>query len=786
MKQFTFQSPIISLFFILIFPCSQLPTIGHAESVDAQEWEITADKLTRYEDPPSVIAEGNVVLEKKESVTRKKKEKDKSDWSDLLGESADEKATVDGDVETLDIENADKEVTTTKVLTTIKADWMVYDADLGRVKARGNLLIDVGPDQLSAESGVVDLEDETGTFENASVIRQYKDMHFEGRVIEKTGDLTYHIEDGWIITCKLKDGETPPWSFGAADAEITDGGYAFLKHATFRIKGVPVFYSPYMVLPAKRKRQTGFLFPSISTSDRDGFGVELPFFINLSPNSDITLYPQYLADRGMMLGGEFRYVVDKNDKGAVMANYLSDDLSDPSQTGYYEDTGYTHTNKDRYWIRGKADQDIGLWTTRLDFDLVSDKDYLTEFETGMTGFATSNNRFLDVFGRGFQNKTEQYRKNALEILRTFDNGSSLQGQFLGIDDLNDPQSSPSQLWRLPSLQYTGLVPLYEGSVIDFSWDADYVNYWREEGVGSHRFDVHPQLNMAVPLSRYLETTFNVGVRDTFYAVQVGGDEEDESINPNNFSNGDTENRLIMDLGAEVGTTMIGDFNVDIGNVYAWSHTFRPFVAYDFISDDDQDDLPKLDSIDTIADKNIIFYGIDNFFDILGDQDGNKYDRDYGYFKVKQGYDLRSDETDTPLTAIDVEMGYYPWEEVRLKYKSEIGVYGEGAYSHTVEADMKSNRGDYLSADYKYDDLNSTNSVSLDAWVVLPYNFAVGYGIERSIEDDSTLKEDFRILYQPACWSVEFLSHRIPGDQTYMIMFRLANIGNPLGLDLPGF
>ena len=784
MKQFTFQSPIISLFFLLILPCSQLPVIGHAESVDAQEWEITADKLTRYEDPPSVIAEGNVVLEKKEEVTRKKKEKNTSDWSDLLGESADEKDTVDGGQEAPDKNKVDKDVTTTKVLTTIKADWMVYDADLGRVKARGNLLIDVGPDQLSAESGVVDLEDETGTFENATVLRQYKDMHLEGRVVEKTGDLTYHIEDGWIITCKLKDGETPPWSFASSDAEITDGGYAFLKHATFRIKGVPVLYTPYMILPAKRKRQTGFLFPSIAFSDRDGFGAELPFFINLSPNSDITLYPQYMAERGVMLGGEFRYVVDKNDKGAVMANYLSDDLSDPSQTDYYEETGYTHTNQDRYWVRGKADQDIGLWTTRLDVDMVSDEDYLTEFNTGMTGFTTSNNRFLDVFGRGFQNKTSLYRENSLEILRSFDNGSSLQGEFLAIDDLAD--SSPSQLWKLPSLSYTGLVSVYDNSGIDFSWDADYVNYWREEGVGAHRFDLHPEVTMAVPLSNYLETTVNAGVRDTFYAVQVGGDESDEDINPDGFSAGDTENRLIFDVGAEIGTTMIGDFNVDIGNVSSWSHTFRPYVSYDFVSDDDQDDLPYFDSIDSVADQNIVYYGINNFFDISGDRDGQKYERYYGYFKIYHGYDFTSDESDTPLTDVNIEMGYYPWEEVRLKYKSEIGVYGEGAYSHTVEADLKSNRGDYLSADYKYDDTANTNSISLDAWLVLPYNFAVGYGIERSIEDETTSEENFRILYQPACWSVEFLSNRADGDQTYMVMFRLANIGNPLGLDLPGF
>ncbi|MCI5210624.1 MAG: LPS-assembly protein LptD, partial [Candidatus Electrothrix sp. ATG2] len=144
-----------------------------------------------------------------------------------------------------------EEVVSSAVISTIKADWMVYDVELGTVKLRGNVFIDIGPDKLKASEGVVHLTRETASFTDATIIRQYKDMRVEGRVIEKTGELTYHIEDGWLVTCKLKEGEVPPWRFHAADAEITDGGYAFLKHASFRIKDVPVLYSPIMILPAK-------------------------------------------------------------------------------------------------------------------------------------------------------------------------------------------------------------------------------------------------------------------------------------------------------------------------------------------------------------------------------------------------------------------------------------------------------------------------------------------------------------------------------------------------------
>ncbi|PIE57264.1 MAG: hypothetical protein CSA33_09305 [Desulfobulbus propionicus] len=777
MKQFTIRSPILNL--LLVFVVGIYSAEAYAETAGALQWEITADKLTRYEDPPSIIAEGNVVLEKREPITRQVKE-ESSDWSDLLG------APSEG--EPAEAQEQDKEttVTTTKILTTIKGDWMVYDVDLGRVKARGNLLINIGPDQLAAETGVVDLNEETGTFEEAIIIREYKDMHIQGKVIEKTGDLTYHIEDGWIITCKLKGNETPPWSFAAADATVTDGGYAFLKHATFRIKGVPVLYTPYMILPAKRQRQTGFLFPSMSYADRDGFGVELPFFLNLSPSSDLTLYPYFMEERGLMFGGQFRYMVGRNNKGMVMANYLSDELSDPSQTEYYAETGYQHTNQSRYWVRTKADQDFGLWTSRLDIDLVSDADYLREFGTGQTGYDSSTAYFQEMFGRGFENETSAFRTNSFKILRSFDNGSSLEGDIVIVDDSQQLASEPSKLWKLPNLDYTGLVPLYDGSSIDFSWDAQYVNYYREEGVGAHRLDFHPQISTSLPVSQFLETTVTAGIRDTLYAIQVNGD-TDESDNGAGelvtFEDGDTANRLLADFELEVGTTMIGEFDSFMGSTTAWTHTLRPFISYEFVSDADQDELPFLDSTDAINEKSVIYYGVDNYFSVLGGQSGASRERDFGFFKVYQGYSLLEEDSDKPFTAVSAELGYYPFPNVRLEYDTAIDMYDDGFYKHTVEASIRSNRGDSFAATYKKDDTSDTDSISADALIVLPYHFLFGYELDRSIVDEKTVEENIRLVYQPACWSVEFLSQRTPDDQTYLVVFRLANIGTPFGVHL---
>lgn len=738
-----------------------------AAEMDAEQWNITADKITRYENPPTVIAEGNVILEKKEITTRAAKSKS-SRWDALLGPDAQS-----------DEEAAQQPQRVETTITTIKADWVAYDVAMGQAKARGNVYINVKGDELIAETGTVNLKDATGTFENATIIRQEQELHLEGRVVEKTGDLTYHIEDGWIITCKLKEGQAPPWSFGAADTKITDGGYAFLKHAVFRVKGIPILYSPYMILPAKRERQTGLLFSSWSTSDRDGFGLEIPLFINLSPTSDMTIYSRYLSKRGIMMGGEFRYVTDETSKGMLMGHYLDDDLSDPSEESYYREGNFSHTNERRYWIRGKADQNIGDWVARLDLDFVSDKDYLREFNSGSTSFNENHNRFRSAFGRGFEQKLDQYRQNTLEVLRAWDNGSTLQGELMAIRDVSGRQynaDDPSQLWKLPSFTYSGLIPI-GSSPADFSWDSNYTHYWREHGVGAQRFDLFPEISTSVPLSPYLETTVRGGVRETFYLISDGGatDWKDE----------DTANRLLYRLGGEIGSTLYREYGAAPFEGRGWSHTLRPYVEYEYIKIPDTDTLPHFDTIDDIEEANTFYYGINNFFSLFDNKNGSLTERDLAFFKVRQGYDMRSEVSDAPFTPVEFKTGFYPLQGTRLLYTTQLDVYGEGLIEHSVEADYRSQRGDMISLDYRYKDELNINSISGAFWYLLPYNFAVGYSIERAIERNVTIEEKFRLLYQPSCWSVELASNYTPSDQTIMLIFRLANIGTPFGFDVGG-
>ncbi len=242
--------------------------------------------------------------------------------------------------------------------------------------------------------------------------------------------------------------------------------------------------------------------------------------------------------------------------------------------------------------------------------------------------------------------------------------------------------------------------------------------------------------------------------------------------------------------------MIRDFGINVGSATGFSHTFRPYVNYKYISDVDQEDLPQFDSVDNVADQNLITYGLDNFFSLSGQDGDKKYDRDYGFIKIKQSYDIRSSQSDTPFTPVNMRLEYYPLSELRFVYRTDLDVYGDGFLKHVVEGDYLNSRGDIFSLDYRYDsginwenDNNwnneKTSSIKAAARVGLLYNWSAGFSFESSIEDSKIVEQTYNLIYHPSCWSVEFAANQTPGNEKYTVMFRLANIGNPLGLDLPG-
>ncbi len=140
-------------------------------------------------------------------------------------------------------------------------------------------------------------------------------------------------------------------------------------HAIIHILGVPVFYFPYLSFPLGEKRKSGFLAPSIGSSDETGTEFSIPYYLNLAPNYDATITPRIMSRRGLLMETELRYLTAKNE-GQLEIEYLPNDsaLGKDRSLLVFKHQGYINKN----------------WLTNFNINKVSDIRYFEELGNNLS------------------------------------------------------------------------------------------------------------------------------------------------------------------------------------------------------------------------------------------------------------------------------------------------------------------------------------------------------------------------------------------------------------------
>lgn len=754
-------------------------------------WQVTADKIYRFVNPPIIIAQGNVILVRQGATS--------------IGQVSAQAAPEPSDfllpllLPSLSLKPSKPEaaepppVGVTKPLT-ITGDWVRLDPETNLVKVRGHAVLDSEEEHVTADMADMDMNAQTGHLQRATIYFPKRSLYLTGEEVRKVGELTYHLEDGWVTKCDPEQGHTPPWQFNWRRADITQEGFAHFSHVTFRVKDMPTVYTPYLGFSTNTKRKTGLLLPELEAGSRDGAGLLVPFFINLSPSQDITLYGGGLSERGPQAGAEYRYVRDADSKGTMQFSALQDSLTDTPKDDFLSD-GNLRTTRDRYWLRGKADHDFGNnLNAKLDLDLVSDRDYLQEYADGLIGYKESNKGFVEEFGRGFDARTTHDRNNTAQLSKMWPT-MTLGGEVRAVNAPPDPPttaSAPSNPWSLPSVSFAGSRPLFPAAfsqhgplswlaATDLTWDSGYVYYWQEKGVGGQRLDLHPVLKTPLRFLPYLETTSALGLRQTMYQV------EDNSTT----LAADTEgvlNRTLSDAALSTSTIFIRDFDVN-GYFQKLSHMVRPGLTYSYNSATvgNQEDLPSIDtSIDRIGPQNLLTYDVRNDFDVTG-ADGTAWK--FGYFRLSQSYDIRAARQDLlpgtsrqDFTDIGLESWVQPIPRLQLLYNTAFDVHNDGRNVYDVAVSYASLRGDKLRLDRRYDSLGAINQLNLNMSVYLADRWQAQAVVNHSMALKETSDASLRLLYLPPCWGMALQATTTPDDAyRFALLFSLEGIGNIMGM-----
>ncbi len=280
----------------------------------------------------------------------------------------------------------------------IAAEEMTYDRSLDEAGLDGEVSIRQPGMLIRGEHASVSTVEQQGRFTEARFVMH--DMHMRGSAgaIEQDGPDRVTLRNGAITSCE-PGGKA--WALEGEELIVNrETGQGYGRNVKLKLGGVPVFYLPYITFPVGDERRSGFLFPSISSSDDGGLDIAVPYYFNLAPNYDLTLTPRIITGRGAMLETEFRHL-NRFFETQFNAAYLNDDdggndqdIEDAIDSGVSEDELRPHKGSDRWLVQ--LDQDGGGatgWYTNIDYTQVSDEDYFRDL--GTSSFSVANTTYLN-------------------------------------------------------------------------------------------------------------------------------------------------------------------------------------------------------------------------------------------------------------------------------------------------------------------------------------------------------------------------------------------------------
>ncbi len=341
----------------------------------------------------------------------------------------------------------------------LRSEVLRYDLNTKELFAPGQIYLEQPRIRLLGTEAQLNLQNERGQIKNPRY-RFTGPLNARGsaRLAELLGTGRSRYSDLLYSTCKPGQRD---WDLTARSLEIDEeAGQGIARDAKLRVLGVPVLYSPYLSFPLDDRRKSGFLVPTFGNSSESGIEILTPYYFNLAPNYDATLYPHYIEKRGMMIGGEFRFLTPHH-AGEFYGEIIQDQQ--------YEDR--ERRSALRFLYHGK----LGKWSAQIQFYEVSDTAYLGDFGNRLEVTSLRN------IPRSVQLSYNAKRWQAFVRLKDFQT----------VDDSIAPENRPYA--QLPQVSWT-LKPYRLPLGLRFDMKATYDYFDHAEKVYGQRISLRPSLS----------------------------------------------------------------------------------------------------------------------------------------------------------------------------------------------------------------------------------------------------------------------------------------------------
>jgi len=249
---------------------------------------------------------------------------------------------------------------------------------------------------LVGDSAFVDSTASSAQIDNAQyVLHDYGVHGTAGRLTFNSTNNLVTIDNGEYSRCEPGSNF---WQIRANNLVLDqERGRGYARGASLRIADVPVFYYPFtLTFPLRDERVSGFLAPSLGSTDDGGSDFELPYYFNLAPHYDATLSPRLVSDRGVLVGAETRYLASWAMNSLNLSHLASDKKYKLDMAG--NPTLNSPLKEDRWFLGYEHIGGLGdNWSTFVDYNAVSDSDYFEDL--GSRGLNLASRTHLNRQGR---------------------------------------------------------------------------------------------------------------------------------------------------------------------------------------------------------------------------------------------------------------------------------------------------------------------------------------------------------------------------------------------------
>lgn len=339
----------------------------------------------------------------------------------------------------------------------LQADQIIYNIPNERINANGRVYYANDDLMLSTGSARIYINEDQSQWHNLKFLIKSQGSRGKAHSATIKDNRSSHYQDIYFSTCSFNK---PDWYLSASTMDINhENGIGEATHAWLKFKKIPILYSPYLQFPIDDRRMSGFLFPSFSINESEGFKLKTPYYLNLAPHYDATIAPYFIEKRGFMLDNEFRFLTQKH-QGQLRFDYLYDDDLIKANRHFSMISSHSQLNK-------RLTADVSIKD-------VSDNNYFKDFGSDINDTGTLHlERYLNL----------NYRHTHWSLNGRFENFQTLDANLA---NANKPYR------RLPQIIFDSRV---QPDALEYFLKAEYVNFKHKTNLETQRLNINPGISL---------------------------------------------------------------------------------------------------------------------------------------------------------------------------------------------------------------------------------------------------------------------------------------------------